>query len=434
MSKMSNETIVWLDLTDMLVWKGHFTGVQRVVYEYAKRFDKDGSRFCAYDAVDDRYFEVTLEFIDKIRAGDEEVKRELMSWRKRVRLVLGRPYYALPEAYKKPLKPLVRRSNHTARYVMSKTIYRHRRVESPFNRLPEAAFAQDDTVLLIGAGWNDIRALKKIAELKKDIGFRIVQHLNDILPIYQPQLFAEELPKLFRPYVDLVMECADVITVISEATKRDVGIYCREHGKADLPIRVVRLGDDVNATSPVRPSAVAEGERFLLALGTFEVRKNYTLLYQALKLAQIEQRELPKIVIAGRKGWLSSDILYMISHDPYTKEHIIWLDNVSDDELAWLFDNCLFSVFPSIAEGWGLPVVESLHHGKFCLVSGVSSMLEIGEGLVDYFLPYDARECMEKIHYYIAEDRYVQANERVSQGYKVYTWDESYEQFKQAIR
>lgn len=423
----------WLDLTDMLVWKGHFTGVQRVVYEYAKRFDKDGSKFCAYDAIDDRYFEVTLEFIDKIRAGDEEVKRELMSWRKKARQFLGRPYYALPEAYQKPLKPLVRRANHTARYIMSKSIYRNNRIESPFNKFPDATFAQGDTVLLIGAGWNELRALKKLAKLKKELDFRIVQHLNDILPIYQPQLFAEELTKLFRPYVDLMIECADAITVISEATKRDVEIYCREHDRADLPIRVVRLGDDVSVASPVRPKAVAENERFLLALGTFEVRKNYTLLYQAVKLAQIERRELPKIVIAGRKGWLSSDILYMISHDPYTKEHIIWLDNVSDDELAWLFDNCLFSVFPSIAEGWGLPVVESLHHGKFCLVSGVSSMLEIGQGLVDYFLPYDARECMEKIHYYIAENRYEEANSKVKNSHNVFTWDESYVQYIQAI-
>lgn len=425
--------VVWVDLTDMLVWRGSFTGIQRVTYEYAKRFSSEGARFCAYDEVDNRFFEVSLDFIEKVIAHTGEPAPELITLRKKMRLIIGKPYYMLPDKYKQPLRPLVKSANHAVRYVMSKTITRTHPVDSPYQGFPEAAFGHSDTVALIGAGWNEPKTLTRLIELKQDRGFRIVQHLNDILPIYQPQLFCEELPKLFSTYVHLVVHNVDMVTVISEATKRDVDIYCREQGVKRLPVRVVRLGDDATTTDVVRPVDMKESERFIFVLGTFEVRKNYTLLYQALKLAQIEGRDLPKIVIAGRKGWLSSDILYIIEHDPYMKEKLVWISNVSDSELNWLFENCLFTVFPSIAEGWGLPIVESLQHGKFSLVSGASSMLEIGKGLVDYFLPYDARECMEKMQYYIAEDRYKKMNKKVSKEYEVFTWDASFEQLKDAI-
>jgi glycosyltransferase involved in cell wall biosynthesis len=91
-------------------------------------------------------------------------------------------------------------------------------------------------------------------------------------------------------------------------------------------------------------------------------------------------------------------------------------------------------VFPSLSEGWGLPIAESLQHGKLCIASGVSSMLEIGDGMVDYFLPYDARECLEKIVYYLAEDRYLEENHKINNTYQVYTWDESYQSLKSALK
>lgn len=424
----------WIDLTDMLAWRGYFTGIQRVTNEYARRFVKDGARFCAYDQVEDRFFEVTLQFLNDLQAEKPEVMHELMTFRRKLRLLIGKPYYALPEKYKQSLRPLVRSSNHAFRYVMSKTINRNKPFSSPYKSFPDAKFESGDVVVLTGAGWNEGGVLEALIRIKRTaVPIRIIQHINDILPIYQPQLFDDSLPRLFTPYIDAVIREVDVITVISEATKRDLVTYCKEQNVQTPTIRVVRLGDDPHTAAPLCPTGLEDGKRFILAVGTFEVRKNYILLYQAVKLAQIEGRELPKIIIAGRKGWLSADIRHQIKRDPFANENIIWLDGVSDGELGWLFQNCMFTVFPSLAEGWGLPVAESLKHGKLSIVSGVSSMLEIGAGLVDYFLPYDARECMEKMQYYLAENRYKAANLKVQAEYKIFTWDKSYEAFLRVV-
>ena len=61
-----------------------------------------------------------------------------------------------------------------------------------------------------------------------------------------------------------------------------------------------------------------------------------------------------------------------IAHDPRVAGDFLTLSHVSDGELQWLYEHCLFTVFPSLYEGWGLPVAESLMNGKFVLASSRS--------------------------------------------------------------
>lgn len=428
----TNKSSIWVDVTDMLAWRGHFTGIQRVVNEYASRMSSDGAALCAYDAVDDRYFELSMEYLRQLQAvtGDGP---QTVSWKRRLKSTMKNQYERLPGAVRLATQPFVDSANHTGRYILSKTVFKNRKQTSPYASFAGASFAKEDKVVVLGAGWNEARALQKLIELKKTHHFKIIHHLNDVLPIFQPHLFHESLPVIFRPYVDEIIRYCDGVTVISKATKRDLEAYYQLQGVEGPPISIVRLGDDPAVAQPIKPDMVDGGESFILAFGTFEVRKNYHLLYQVVKLAELEGRELPKFVIVGRKGWLTNDLAHILEHDPWAQQRILWISDASDEEISWLLQNSMFTVFPSFAEGWGLPIVESLQAGKFCLSSGVSSMLEIGDGLIDYFLPYDPRECLEKIAYYLHDERYKQANEKAKKSYKIYTWDESYATLRTAI-
>lgn len=432
-----NKNMIWVDLTDLLVWKGHFTGIQRVVYEYARRFDADNANFFAYDKIDKRFIKLEIQHIQpedsQGAAGENMTQSEPATLRRKIRRVVGKPYYMLGDEQRAILRPLVDAANFYVRFGISKLAPNAKTEVSPYRSREDATFADGDTVLLLGASWNDDTVLNKLIGLKQHLHFRLVQHINDLLPIYQPQLFSDELPGKFRPYMNKVIHHAEVITVISEATKRDVEAYCKENKVSGVRIKVVRLGEDLAIEKPLRPEKIPADQQFILAVGTFEVRKNYMLLYQAVKLAQLKEQDLPHIVIAGRKGWLTNDLAHMLGLDPYASKQITWLENVSDNELSWLYENCMFTVFPSLAEGWGLPIVESLQHGKMSIASGVSSMLEIGDGLVDYFLPYDAHECLDKIRYYVAEDRWMAMNKKVEKTYESFTWDESFQLFNKAV-
>src|SRR5262249_13833248 len=143
------------------------------------------------------------------------------------------------------------------------------------------------------------------------------------------------------------------------------------------PVEVFRLGDELTGVaSPTRPAGLpAElGEAFVLSVGTLEVRKNHQLLYHLWR-GLVEQfgDRVPPLVLAGRPNWGTADLLEQIAADPVVRGRLILLVTPTDAELLWLYRHCLFTLFPSAYEGWGLPVAEALAHGKYCICSRATS-------------------------------------------------------------
>ncbi len=79
----------------------------------------------------------------------------------------------------------------------------------------------------------------------------------------------------------------------------------------------------------------------------------------------------------------------MVDESPELKGKVVVLNQVRDTELAWYYRRALFTVFPSLAEGWGFPVAESLSFGKVCVASDVDALPEVGKDLVSYFAAND---------------------------------------------
>jgi glycosyltransferase involved in cell wall biosynthesis len=83
----------------------------------------------------------------------------------------------------------------------------------------------------------------------------------------------------------------------------------------------------------------------------------------------------------------------------------------------------LFTVFPSLCEGWGLPIAESLMHGKFCVASNRTSIPEVGGDLVDYFDPSDEADALAKIERLLLDPDYLAAREaRLKSEYRPRSW------------
>ena len=143
--------------------------------------------------------------------------------------------------------------------------------------------------------------------------------------------------------------------------------------------------------------------------------------------------KLPPIIIVGGRGRLTNDLLYKIDNDSKLKKLIIKKNDVSDEELDYLYTNCLFTVYPSIYEGWGLPIAESLAYGKFCLASETSSMPEIGGKLLEYFNPYDPKKLLDLMIKYLDLKTRNIAEENIKNNYKITTWDDTTKQLFEII-
>src|SRR5262249_5576839 len=118
------------------------------------------------------------------------------------------------------------------------------------------------------------------------------------------------------------------------------------------------------------------------------------------------------LVVAGQRGWLSDETLARLLLTPELRDAVRFVEGPTDAELAWLYRNCAFTVYPARYEGWGLPVSESLDFGKLCLSSDTSSLPEAGHGLTDLLDPVDRAAWHDRIvHYWDAPD-VVAARER----------------------
>ena len=212
--------------------------------------------------------------------------------------------------------------------------------------------------------------------------FSLAQIAFDLLPVVTPQYCGHSTERLAN-YVENVYPICDRILAISEHTKRDIAPGSPRADYRVPKIDVFRLGDDFTLDAPQQPAdqsfltAYNRDANFLLCVGTIEVRKNHALLYYTYKLAYEQHIELPPIVIVGRRSWLSDDIYEVMTHDPQTKAKFVFLHDAGDEELAWLYRHCEFSVYPSFYEGWGLPIGESLAYGVPCIASRTSSMPEV---------------------------------------------------------
>ncbi len=105
-----------------------------------------------------------------------------------------------------------------------------------------------------------------------------------------------------------------------------------------------------------------------------------------------------------------------------------------DAELQWLYKNCLFGVYPSFYEGWGLPVAESLANGKLCLASRIPSVREIGADLIDYFSPYDSGECLEEVWKYCTDRDELQRRQvAIAAGYHRVSWSQTVDDLMRSV-
>lgn len=253
------------------------------------------------------------------------------------------------------------------------------------------AFQPGDVYLSMGLDWvyNDV---VRLHQERRRVGFRTILFCYDTIPVRFPHLLSFDARQMFARYFVDVGHTADRVVAISETSKRDFLALMEEVGGPLPPVDVVLLGTDLRAAAGnVRPPAAdLETLPFVLCVSTIEARKNHEVLYNAWdRLVAKHGDAAPALVIVGMVGWGVNDLMFRMRTNPQLKRKIRILDNLPDAELAWLYRNCLFTVFPSLYEGWGLPVVESLALGKPCICSTAPAVTEAAQGMATALDPLD---------------------------------------------
>jgi glycosyltransferase involved in cell wall biosynthesis len=170
---------------------------------------------------------------------------------------------------------------------------------------------------------------------------------------------------------------ADLIVAISH--------YSRNHFLATFPhyppdrIHVVHLASRFHLqTDCARPHRLARLQpgQFWLNVGTVEPRKNQRRMLQAYARLRNQSDGNFPIVLAGGKGWLMEDFERFVD-ELGLRQDVVILGYVDDAELQWLYQNCFAFLYPSLFEGFGLPVLEAMTLGAPVITSNGTSLPEI---------------------------------------------------------
>lgn len=174
---------------------------------------------------------------------------------------------------------------------------------------------------------------------------------------------------------------AAAITTISDFTQKEVYQYLKI---ADPSILTIRNGvADPMQVESSRPAKLSSDEPFLFHLAAITRKKNTEALLDVMKVLPEK-----KLVIAGTwRSKYAKHILERIHQEKIT--NIITLDQPNESEKAWLYAHCEAFLFPSLFEGFGLPVIEAMYCGKPVFASRHSSLPEIGSDKVFYWDQFD---------------------------------------------
>lgn len=227
---------------------------------------------------------------------------------------------------------------------------------------------------------------------------RKVAVCHDLIAWRRPEITPVANQQGVREYLAALGQMTAVIAV-SEETRAELLAFWREAGQDPAPVTV--LGWPVDHSGEARPRTPAPMAARVLCVGTFEPRKNHLALLEAARQLW-ERGAVFELTLIGRTTPVHGPLVVKAIETLAAANHPVrWLRHVDDRTLQEAYEGALFTVFPSLAEGFGLPVIESLWHGRPCLCGANGALGEISAGggclSVDQTQPAALAAAMERL-------------------------------------
>jgi len=210
----------------------------------------------------------------------------------------------------------------------------------------------------------------------RTIKYKKIITICDVTPILFPETHGRMNVWHHRFILPSILKEADHVITISEASKRDI-IRCYKIPEEKITVTLLAAGREFQpAPLGIPGDAVANLPRpYILNVGTLEPRKNLEGLIRAFAAAKRKGLQ-HKLVITGARGWGKSPLTALI-RDFALENAVIFTGFIDDNNLPHLYKGADFFVYPSLYEGFGLPILEAMGCGTPVITSNVSSMPEV---------------------------------------------------------
>ena len=383
---------IWLDITDLIEYAKHnksLSGIQRVVANlasYAKKASIDGFRVIPVIPEYDRF-----------------------------RILATNP--ALVEAL-----TLIFDTPGADRKLIDKAI--HAIYASRYEVTPSA----NDVMVVAGAFWiyphYDVIARLRLR------GMRFGVFIHDLIQIKNPEYVHRDAVEVFQKKLVDILSVSDFVLANSEFVASEVRTYLRDKLNFEIPVKAVLLATELRGRVG-RGTLIDQEivdickEEFVLCVCTIEVRKNHLYLVRIWEKLRAEFGDkIPKLVFVGKWGWDIDQLQRYLDKLGCIGDWLFVFNGISDDELEYLYERSLFTAYTSFAEGFGLPIGESLVHGKPCIASNTTSMPEVGGRFARYIDPFNLEEGYRAFRQILTERDDLNAwTKDIRDNFKPRTWE-----------
>jgi glycosyltransferase involved in cell wall biosynthesis len=254
-------------------------------------------------------------------------------------------------------------------------------------------------------------------------GTRAVYMVHDLIPLTHPEYCRPGEAERHAARMLTVLRTGSGVLANSEFTLRELQAFAAERAltpprSVAAPLAAASLSTDASTPRPL-PFP------YFVALGTIEPRKNHwMLLHVWRRLAEELGDRAPHLVLIGQRGWECENVVDMLERCRQLRGLVHEFPACTDDELATYLRDAQALLFPSFAEGYGLPLVESLMLGTPAVVSDLPALREAAGEVPEYLDPLDATGWTQAVRDYALPDhpRRIRQVERL-RSFRAPTWE-----------
>ncbi|MBL4796436.1 MAG: glycosyltransferase family 4 protein [Oleispira sp.] len=452
---MSMKPTIWMNVTTSANWQRPPVGIVRVEQAICNGLQEiygDGFKRCIWQG--DRFIDAELisshigsekNLSESSEKNNVEGKRKkelppifpLLPKRKALAVIVQGVLSLTPSAFRPIVNKILYRLKSTFFRIITSNLFKKKTSPIVWSNKPiqnnlneeKGLFSKGDILISMGLDW-DCPLYESFYYLRKS-GVKVISCCYDLIPVFYPQYCVGNVSGIFSSYFIEIADGSDIVLCISKQSEADLRRFLETTG-ANVPItHVFPLGDNVPAEVSGNISDDVLNifsEPFILFVSTVERRKNHEVLYRAYHLLcqQGKKDQLPKMVFVGMTGWGIQELLADLEFDPVVQDLFVRLDHVSDAELSALYKASLFCVFPSLYEGWGLPVGEALSLGKAVISSDRGSLPEVGGDLVVYVEPWSPHDWAREIYRMATDSEWRCKHENnIRENYQTRTWEQA---------
>jgi glycosyltransferase involved in cell wall biosynthesis len=288
------------------------------------------------------------------------------------------------------------------------------------------ALRKGDCFFMLDSSWDIYpKWAVTLFPMVRDLGGKIFTCVYDILPITHPEFFTRASIKMFEPWYKFAIAESDALFAISEATRQEL---LRVIGHERTHTDFFHLGADFVSTQSAIPAQ--SGDKIIstfLMVGTIEPRKGHRTVLRAFQMLWAAGLTV-HLVFVGRPGWKVSDLISELEELSVASELFDYYPNASDEKLARCYSEADAVIAASLAEGFGLPLVETLLLGKPLIASDIPAFREVAGNLPTYFEPGNPVSLVRAVKSLLAGGR------PKSEAFPRWiTWDQSADQLMEKV-